>query len=294
MTKFNSKLGVSIVNFNSGEFLSKCLGSLDNVKEEVDLEIFVVDNASSDNSLELARKQFPKINYIEMEENLGFGRANNIALEKIKCEFILILNPDTEIEKGVLGKMVLFLEKNPEVGAVSCRVLLENGSLDWASHRGFPTPLAAFLYYFLGDDSLYHLTKKPMNELHEVDAISGAFFLTRKSVLDKVGEFDEDFFMYAEDIDLCFRIKQEGFKVMYVPEVSIVHHKGISSGLKKHSENVTTATIETRIRSVDAFYESMKIFYKKHLEKNYPTIINWLVYFGIYTKWWLAKRSMHV
>lgn len=294
MKNLVKKLNITVVNFNTGDYLLHCLQSLNKVKDEVGFEIWVVDNASTDQSLKLAKKEFPNLKYIENDQNLGFGRANNMAFKKIKSEYILILNPDTEVDKWVIYKMLNFMEENKYVGAATCKLVLGNGQLDWAAHRGFPTPLAALLYYFFKDDSLYHLTKLPMDKPHEVDAISGSFFLTRKSVLDRVGLFDEDYFMYAEDIDLCFRIKEAGFKVMYVPTVSIIHHKGVSSGLKKHSSHLTSADFETRQRSLNAFYETMKIFYKKHLETKYPFFVNWLVYLGINIKWFLAKKEMHV
>src|SRR3989344_8727538 len=187
-------LTVSIVNFNSGNYVLNCLDSLEKLKDEVALEIFIVDNASTDDSLKKIKLKFPNCHFISNSENLGFGKAHNLVLKQAKTEYILILNPDTEIKKKVLSCIVDFLEENPDVGAASSKVLLDNGKLDWASHRGFPTPLAAFLYYVLGNDSLYHLTKKDLTKTHQVDAISGAFFLTRKSVLEKVGFFDEDFF----------------------------------------------------------------------------------------------------
>ena len=133
-----------------------------------------------------------------------------------------------------------------------------------------------------------------MRKDHEVDAISGSFFLTRKSVLDKVGLFGEDYFMYAEDLDLCFRIKKAGYKIMYIPEVKIIHHKGVASGLKSHSQKITTATYDSRLKAFNAFYETMKIFYKKNLEKSYPFFINWLVYLAIDLKWFLAKGKLQV
>lgn len=289
-----NSLTVSIVNFNSGDFLIRCLDSLEKVKDEANLDIWVVDNASSDDSLQRAKAKFPKVQFIENSQNLGFGRAHNEVLENLKTEYVLIFNPDTKINAGVLSYMTRYMERNPDVGASSCKLVLDNGRMDWASHRGFPTPYASFRYYFLGNDSLYHLTEKPMDKPHEVDAISGSFFLTRKSVLDKVGFFDEDYFMYGEDIDLCFRIKKAGFKVMYIPEVFITHYKGVSSGLKSHSQGITTADINTKQRSLDAFYSAMKIFYKKNLRKNYPLLTNWLVNLGINIKWWMAKRKLTV
>ena len=287
------KLTVVIVNYNSGEYLEKCLQSLKNVKGEAEMKIFVVDNASSDQSINNSQKKFPEINYILNSENLGFGKANNQVLKKLKTEYVLILNPDCEVNSGVLKRLLEYMEEDPEVGVATAQIKLANGKIDLTAHRGFPTPWASFLY-LLGDNSLYHLSNKSFKQIHEVDSVSGAFFLTGKSILDKVGLFDEDYFMYAEDIDLCYRIKKAGFKIMYFPDIEVLHHKGISSGLKKHSQELTRADLETKKRSLDHFYETMKIFYKKHYEKIYPAPVNWLIYLGINLKWFLAKRKMTV
>lgn len=289
-----AKLTVSIVNYNAGKYLIDCLKSLEKVSQEVLMTVYVVDNNSSDDSIAKTRKLYPKIHYILNQENVGFGRAHNQVLRQLKTEYVLILNPDVELSKGSLTATISFMDVSPKVGAVTGEVLLPNGQVDLTAHRGFPTPWASFKYYFLNDDSDYHLAKKNMHQIHEVDAISGAFFLTRKKILDQVGLFDEDYFMYAEDIDLCYRIKQAGYKIMYIPSVKILHHKGVSSGLKKHTQTVTTATLEIRQRSLDAFYQTMKIFYQKHLAQKYSPVINWLVYSGINLKWWLAKRKLIV
>lgn len=288
-----TKLSIIIVNYNSGKHLLDCLESIESLEDEADIYTYVVDNASVDSSATEAKKKFSWAQFILNRENLGFGKANNQILKKVDTEYILLLNPDAILEEGVIKKMISFMNKNKDVGAATCKVVHENGEIDWATHRGFPTPWASFLY-MLGNDKLYHLTENDLSQLHEVDAISGAFFLTRKSIIEEVGVFDEDYFMYAEDIDLCFRIKQAGYKVMYVPDVQIVHLKGVSSGLKKHSQGITTANLETKKRSLNAFYKTMKIFYKKHYEKKYFFLINWLVYLGIDIKWWLAKRKLTV
>lgn len=288
------KLSIVIVNYNSGNFLRDCLKSIYKSETNLDFDIWVVDSASFDDSIELAKKDFPKINYILNKENIGFSKSNNQALGKIKNEYILILNPDTKIFPGVLSYMLNYIKDNSDVGAATCRVELESGKIDWGSHRGFPTPLASFFYYFLSDDRFYHLSFKDMTKPHEVDSITGAFFLTKKSVLDKVGLFDEDYFMYGEDLDLCFRIKKAGYKIMFIPAVKIIHYKGISSGIKKHSQEITKATEAAKIKAFNSFYETMKIFYRKNLEKSYPFFINWLVYIGINLKWFLAKRNLRV
>jgi len=283
-----------ILNYNTGNYLSECLNSLHEVEEEANLDIWVVDNNSSDESLKKAQRFFPKFNYIQSGDNLGFTKGNNLALRKVKSEYVLILNPDTKILPTTLKTLLDYLEEHPQVGTVSPRVELADGSLDWASHRGFPTPLASLLYYFFKNDSLYHLSNRDFSKPHEVDSLTGAFILTRKSVLDKVGLFDEDYYMYAEDIDLCFRIKKAGYKIVYLPQVKIIHYKGISSGIKKHSQQLTTTDLVSRLRSVNFFYETMKIFYQKNLAADYPFFINWLVYLGINLRWALAKRKLKV
>lgn len=297
------KLSVVIVNYNSGEFLIRCLRSLSTRGgssfrrmglKDIGLEIWVVDNASGDGSLKSAKKEFPHLKYIENQENLGFGAANNQALRQIKNEYILTLNPDTEVRENTLPFMVEYMKNNPEVGAATCKALKSDRTFDWAYHRGFPTPWASFLYYFLGNDKLYHLTGRDMGKAHEVDAISGSFFLTRKSVLDKVGLFDEDYFLYAEDLDLSYRIKKAGYKIVYVPDVEVIHFKGVSSGIKSHSQEITTAKKLSRVRAFNSFYETMMIFYRKNLANQYPFFINWLVYLAINLKWTLAKRKLNV
>lgn len=287
------KVTVSVVNYNAGNYLVECLGSIEKAKEEIDLMVYVVDNASSDDSIEKARSRYPRNHYILNKENIGFGKAENQVLRQVKTGYVLILNPDVILQKGAMREMWQFMEENPQVGAATCQLVHEDGSLDWAAHRGFPTPLASLLYFF-GNDVLYHLRRRNFNKPHEVDAISGSFFLTRKSVLDKIGYFDEAYFMYAEDIDLCLRIKEAGFKVMYVPTVAAVHYKGISSGLKEHTQHLTAADVQTRLRALNAFYETMKIFYQKHYRSRYPFFVNWLVFLGIDIKWWLAKRKLSV
>lgn len=272
----------------------KCLQSLKKIEDEALMYIFVIDNASSDNSLKLAKNSFPEVDYIISNKNLGFSAGNNLALRKVKTEYVLILNPDTEVFPGTISYMLEFMEKCPAAGAASCRVEKVDGTLDWASHRGFPTPWASFLYFVLKDKSLYNLTGRDFTKPHEVDAVAGAFLLTRKSVLDKVGLFDEDYFMYAEDIDLCYRIKEAGFKIMYVPQVRIIHYKGVASGIKKHSREISTANVQSRKKTIDYFYSTMLIFYKKHLQQKYPFFVNWLVFIGINFKWQLAKRSLTV
>lgn len=283
-----NNLTISIVNYNAGEYLVGCLRSLEKVQSETNFEVVIVDNASTDQSAKVAQEKFPKVIFLYNKQNVGFGRAHNQTLKKSKTEYLLILNPDVEVGAEVLRRSLEYMEKNYNVGALSPKIVFQNGKTDLAAHRGFPTPWASLLY-FLGNDSFYHLTGKNTETVHEVDAITGAFFLTRKRVLEEVGYFDEDYFMYGEDIDLCFRIKKAGYKVIYFPATEVIHYKGISSGIKEHSRTKTLASLETKKRSLAAFYEAMKIFYKKHMEAKYPFFINWLVYLAIDLKWWMTS-----
>lgn len=286
-------LTISIVNFNSGEYLARCLDSIKSVENEADIRVVVVDNASTDGSLILAKEKFPKYRFIENEKNVGFGTANNQVLKNLETEYVLILNPDCLLEKGVLKELLTYYEKNPDTGVMTCKIILPDGSVDYTAHRGLPTPWASLLYFF-GDRTKYHLTDRDLKIPHEVDSVAGAFFLTTKKVLEKSGLFDEKFFLYGEDIDLCVRIKEAGFKVIYYPYVSITHFKGVSSGLKEHSQDITQANLETKKLAVDSFYKAMLIFYDKHFKGKYFFLINWLVYLGIYLKWGLARIKMTV
>lgn len=280
-------LTIAILNFNSGEYLLHCLESINAVKGEAKLSVAVIDNNSTDNSFQNAKFKFKDIEFIENKDNTGFSKGYNPALKKIRTEFVLLLNPDCILRKGVIKK-ILEDFGDETIGAASCKIILPDGKVDLTAHRGFPTPWASLLYV-LGNDSLYHLTNQLTDRIHEVDAIAGAFFMTKKSTLEKVGFLDERFFLYGEDIDLCLRIKKAGFKIIYDPSVEITHYKGISSGLKKHSRELSEADIETRTKARDAFYEAMIIFYNKHYKNKYPFFISWLVYLGVYTNWTFAR-----
>lgn len=289
-------LTIAILNYNSGEYLLKCLESLNEIKDEAIISVLVIDNNSTDKSFFKAKSDLKfkgkNIEFVENNENLGFSKGYNSTLKKIKTEFVLLLNPDCILKKGVIKKIFENFE-DESVGAATCKIILPNGKVDLTAHRGFPTPLASLLYV-LGNDSIYHLTNKLSEQIHEVDAISGAFFMTKKSLLERVGFLDERFFLYGEDIDLSLRIKKAGFKIIYDPSVEITHFKGISSGLKKHSQDLSGADSKTRNKAKDAFFESMLMFYSKHYKNKYPFFINWMVYFGIYIKWMLAKVITHV
>ena len=186
--------------------------------------------------------------------------------------------------------MVEFMENDPKTGVATCYVELPDGKFYYACHRGFPTPLNSLLY-FLGLPSSYKSSSWQSNKAHEIDACSGTFLLIRKSLLDKIGWFDEDYFAYGEDIDMCFRVKELGYKVMFSPHVKIMHYWGASSGLKSTSKNVTTADTQNSQKWNRARYEAMKIFYDKHYRNKYPEIFRIIIFAGIELANWLRRNK---
>ena len=277
-------LSIIIVNYNTKNFLRRCLESLIS-----NYEIIVVDNNSSDGSPLMVTKEFPQVKLIKNKKNLGFAKANNLAIKKSSGRYILFLNPDTIVQKDTIKTMIKFMEENPKVGASTCRVELTNGQLDQACHRGFPTAWNAFCYFsglgkifpkskfFAG----YSLTYLPLNKVHEIDAGVGAFLIVRREAGEQVGWFDEDYFWYGEDLDFCYRLKQKGWKIMFVPTTKIIHWKGAASGILKHSQKISPASKETKIKATQSSVEVMRIFFQKHYQDKYPKIVYWLVMVGI-------------
>jgi O-antigen biosynthesis protein len=254
-------ISIVIVNYNVKDHLDTCLASIyKSNNEKYKIEIFVVDNNSIDGSSNFIRNKYPQINLIDNDKNLGFSKANNIALRKVSGEYILLLNPDTILEEGSFEKLIKFCEDNEKVGAISSKLIQANGKLDLACKRSFPTlsvalPRIIGLSKFFPKSKIfgkYNLTYLDENDTYEVEAICGAFMFIPKYILDKVGLFDEDYFMYGEDLDLCYRIKKNGFKIFYFPEVKTVHLKGES-------------TRKSGLSYVNNFYGAMNIFVKKNL-----------------------------
>jgi hypothetical protein len=274
-------LSVIVLSFNTKDLLRHCLSSV--FKSDLGnyhLQVIVADNASSDGSVEMLRKEFPKVILVESKENYGFAKGNNAGLTKAKGRYILFLNSDTEVFPETLRIMLDYMERNPKVGLATCRVEFVDGSLDPASHRGFPTPGNAFTY-FSGLEKLfphskvfsgYHLGYLDLQTSHQIDTPTGAFYLVRKKVIDEVGSFDERYFMYAEDIDLSLRIKKAGWQIMYLPLTKIIHFKKQSGRAKKEAGEVTPAAKEIREKTIGYFFNSMKLFYDLHYKDKYPWV----------------------
>ena len=286
MVKIKMDLSIVIVNYNTKKLTIDCIQSVLNSKLNFQYEILVVDNASSDGSVEQIKSLFPYIKVISNKENVGFSKANNQAIRRCSGRYVLLLNSDTIVNECTLDKMILFMDEEKDVGAVGCEVNLPDGTLDKACHRGFPTPEASF-YYMVGlaqkyptspKYNSYHKSYMNMHEIHDIDCLVGAFIMVRREAFEQVGLLDEEFFMYGEDIDWCFRIKEVGWRIVYNPTVSIVHYKGASSRKKP-------------FKIVYEFHRAMYLFHKKHYAKKYNFFINSVVYTGITLKLTFATIS---
>ncbi|GAW31251.1 glycosyltransferase family 2 protein [Carboxydocella sp. JDF658] len=277
------KLSIIIVNYNTKALLKQTLQSVYNHPPQADFEVFVVDNHSTDSSVEMVKQNFPQVKLIENQENEGFSRANNRAIRISKGEYILLLNSDTVVLPNTFDIMLDFMDKHPQVGAAGCKVLLPDGKLDLACRRSFPTPLNA-LFQALGLSKLfpksrlfaqYNLTYLDEDQTYSVDCLVGAFMLVRRKTIEQVGLLDETFFMYGEDIDWCYRIKKAGWEIYYYPEARIIHYKGASSKKKKY-------------RMIYEFHRAMVIFYQKHYAPNKFVLVNIIVLLGIWLRYLVA------
>jgi GT2 family glycosyltransferase len=274
--KGDASIAIIIISFNVEKLLKECIESIHRETKEARFEIWVIDNHSRDHSVQMLKRDFPDIHLIENDENVGFTRANNQAIRQCRSDYVLLLNPDTLIQAGAIDKMVQFMEAHPDVGVSGCRVLNEDGSLQLACRRSMPSPSVAF-FRLAGLSRLfprsqkmarYNLTYLDPMQTHEVDAVSGAFLLIRREVIEKIGLLDEDFWIYGEDIDWCIRTKRAGWKVMYHPEAHILHYKGVGC-----STNNRKTSYE--------FYRAMVLFHKKHFAKDCSLVTNFFIYAGI-------------
>lgn len=302
-------LSIIILSYNTRELLRECLGSIEKTAGGINYEVIVVDNASRDNTVvaisnltlrQAQGKQISNLKIMENKINLGYSKANNQGVKTAGGRYLLFLNADTVVYPKTLKTMVEFMNEHKDAGAATCRVELPTGMLDDSCHRGFPTPWRSFCH-FSGLGRLfakiplfsgYSLGYLDLNKTHQIDSCSGAFMIVRRQAGEQVEWWDETFFWYGDDLDFCYRLKKQDWKVYFVPQVKILHYKGVSGGIKDISKHLTVATRETRIRVTNARFEAMKIFYKKHYVGKYPGVITWLVTAGINLKHWLALRSL--
>ena len=279
------KLSVVIVNYNVKHYLYQCLDSVYKAIEGIDAEVFVVDNHSHDDSIEYVQHKFKTVNYVESNHNLGFARANNIAIRQSEGEYVLLLNPDTVVAEDTIRQTILFMDEHPDAGAAGVQMLRDDGSRALESRRGIPTPMTAF-YKMSGLCRRYPKSRRfghyymgylPWDEPAEIEIVSGAYCMLRRSALDKVGLLDDDFFMYGEDIDLSYRLLNAGFHNWYLPQ-QILHYKGES-------------TQKSSFRYVHVFYKAMLIFFRKHYGSS-SFIISGPIQMAIFVKASLALIKM--
>jgi O-antigen biosynthesis protein len=253
-------LSVIIVNYNVKEFLQNLIYSIHKAAGNLTYEIIIVDNASTDGSVEFLCEKFPDVTLIANKENLGFSKANNMGLKLAKGKYLLLLNPDTLVQENTFSEMIRFFETAPEAGLAGCKILNPDGTLQLACRRSFPGPWTSFCKVtglstlFPGSRifARYNLTYLDENDTYEVDAVSGSFMMMKREVFEKVGGLDEQFFMYGEDLDWCYRVQNAGHKVFYVHTTQIIHYKGES-------------TRRSGLDETKHFYNAMHLFVKKHL-----------------------------
>ncbi len=280
-----TQLSIIIVSYNTKDILANCLNLID--KSDLDKSLFetiIIDNGSNDGSIEMVEKLKSKNSYIKIIRNytnIGFGAANNKAIRMAKSEYILLLNSDVMVDKDTILKQIQFMKEHLEYSASTCKLMLPDNKMDPACHRGFPTVWASLSYFAKLEKILpktkifgqYHQGFLNLDKIHDIDAISGAFFMIKKSVFDKIGLFDEGFFMYGEDLDLCLRIKQHGFKIGFNSDNSAIHLKG-KSGRKKTDKLINNSSLQ---KTNYHFWNAMWLFYQKHYLKKYPRITNLIV-----------------
>lgn len=291
-------ISIIIVAYNSEDTILECVDSVLSTLKKHSFKIFISDNSRNALTEEKVAKykNDEKVIYMRNPENVGFSKGNNLAVKKSNSRYVLFLNPDTKMYEGTIDGMYEFMEKHPECGASTCFIELPNGKLDDSSHRGFPTPWNSFSH-FSGLSKVfprsktfgsYNLTYLDISKIHEIDSLAGSFMFVPSQIGQKLGWWDEDYFFYGEDIDFCYRIKKAGYKVYFVPQFRALHMKGISSGIKKVSKDVTRASSETRKFATYHRFRAMEIFYNKHYKKKYPAVVNMLVLLGIKTKKFLS------
>ncbi|MFZ1332459.1 MAG: glycosyltransferase family 2 protein [Flavobacteriales bacterium] len=271
------KLSVIIVNYNVRAYLEQCLRTVEQALQGVDGEVYVVDNQSTDGSVEMVRSKFPSVKLIANTENVGFSRANNQAIRASTADYVVLLNPDTVVGEDVFRKVIEFMDTHPKAGGLGVKMIDGRGNFLPESKRGLPTPAVAF-FKIIGITRLfprsrifgrYHLGHLAENETAPIEILSGACMFLRKQTLDEVGLLDESFFMYGEDIDLSYRITLSGYENWYFPEARIIHYKGEST--KKSSVNY-----------VFVFYNAMAIFAQKHFTRRRTNFLSLLINGSIY------------
>lgn len=285
-----TRLSIVILSYNTRMYLAKALSSIEAQKQS-DWEVIVVDNASTDGSVEMVKKAFSWVRVIAHKENMGFAAGNNTGIRVAKGQYIMLMNSDAELyANSPLTGILEYMDAHKDVGVVSPKVVLSDGSLDKACHRGNPNPWNALMYYggferMFGYVPLlnrivggYHQTWKSHNTTHDIDACTGAAMIVRATAIDEVGLLDDQFFMYGEDLDWCYRFKKGGWRVVFYPRVCVLHHKN-KSGIARDDDHPEKHRIKKRTHA--HFFDTMVLFYDKHYLSAYPRVVQTLVHGGI-------------
>ncbi len=296
MKKPKFELAVVIVSYNTSQLLDDCLGSVFKAdKPRGGMQVIVVDNHSRDDSVSMVKKKYPQVELIRNKKNTGFAFPNNQGVAIADSKFVLFLNSDTVVKRYALVKPLKYLKNHPKAGAITIKLFLKDGSIDFDNHRGFPDPWTSFCKLF-GLSSLfpnstlfnnYHLGYKNLNRIHAIPVAAGSFLMMPTKLFRQLGGWDDTYFFYGEDIDLCYRIGEAGYKIIYYPKVSTLHLRGASSGLRKESRNIASSSKANRIKVAKASADAWRIFYTKFYKGKYPSIVTWLVLTGIALKGWL-------
>lgn len=269
------KLSVVILNYNVKYFLELCLKSVQDAVALIDSEIIVVDNKSEDGSCDMVKKLFPEVKLIENKNNYGFSKGNNIGVAEAKGEYLCILNPDTVVAEDTFIKLLEFAESKQNLGIVGCKLIDGRGSFLPESKRKIPF-VKASLKKILGNTNDYYTNNIDKNAIGKVDILVGAFMFLKKETYNKIEGFDEDYFMYGEDIDISYKALKQGLENYYFGETTVLHYKG-----------------ESTLRNKDyarRFYGAMQIFYKKHFKKN--VFFDLFVWGGIKVVYWFRKQPI--
>jgi len=270
----------SITNYNTKDLLARCIDSVIKGVRGHSYEIIVVDDASGDGSAAMVRQKYPQIKVIENGTNKGYVISNNIGIRASGGRYVVSLNSDTLVLDGSIDRIIRFMDKNPDAGAAGPKLLNSDGSIQLQARRGFPAPLNSFFYFsglsrlfpknrFMGGYLLSYLDDRTTVE---VDSLCGAAMVVRREVMSEVGLMDESFTMYGDDIDWCYRIKDAGWKVYYLPDAEIIHYGGRGGSRRKSYRNIFE------------FHRAMAVFYGKHYAKRSLFLVNWTVYAGIWLK----------
>jgi len=291
------QLGIIIVNYNTRSILRECLRNLEKLEIPFS-KIVVVDNGSKDGSADMVSRDFKDIILIKTSNN-GLAAGYNLGIRELSnADFYLFLGADAFPKHGCIKGVYEFLLKHKDVGIATAKLVLRDGSIDKDAHRGFPTPWVSFTHFtrlerlFPNSDlfNRYFLTSSYVDIPHEIDLCISHFLMTRSDIIKRVGMWDESFFVYGEDVDMCWRVKKAGYKIFYLPQYKCIHYKGVTLGTRRESADITTASDETINSMKKASTDAMKLFYKKHLYKKYPLILSKMVEYGIAAVEYIRSR----